>query len=114
MFCEIQLMLEKDHMLEIPAQQRMERQESLTKEHSQEYQAALRRAVTLAVPHAFSPSQYGTFDERENVDSEQSVGDCSTGSSAQGKSRESWDELIERLFERDESGHVLLRKPLNA
>lgn len=107
-------MQEKDHTLEIPARQRMERQESLTKEHSSEYQAALRRAVTLDVPHAFSPSQYGTFDEREDVDSQQSMLDCSTESSSKSKGRESWDELIEHLFERDDSGHMLLKKPLNA
>lgn len=105
-------MQEKDDALEIPVRQRMERRESLAKDHGDEYQSALRRAVTLAVPHAFSPSQYGTFDEREDEDSQQSLGDSSTGSSSQSKSRESWDELIERLFERDESGHMLLRKSL--
>lgn len=51
--------------MEIPAKQRMERQETLAREHTQEYKAALQRAVTLAVPHAYSPSQYGTFDEQE-------------------------------------------------
>ncbi|KAL2227070.1 UNVERIFIED_CONTAM: hypothetical protein Sindi_2065700 [Sesamum indicum] len=109
---KIQLMRERDHTLEIPAQQRMERQETLEKEHSKEYKAALRRAVSLAVPHAFSPSQYGTFDEKDDEDSQQSAGDCSTGSSAKSKSVESWDELIERLFERDESGNMVLEKPL--
>ncbi|XP_041999565.1 uncharacterized protein LOC121749019 [Salvia splendens] len=108
----LELLQEKDDALEIPARQRMERRESLAKDHGDEYRSALRRAVTLAVPHAFSPSQYGTFDEREDVDSQQSLGDSSTGSSSQSKSRESWDELIERLFERDESGHMLLRKSL--
>ncbi|KAL7107106.1 hypothetical protein ACP275_06G033300 [Erythranthe tilingii] len=69
----LELMREKDHTLEIPTKQRMERQKSLAKEHSDEYKAALRRAVTLSVPHAFSPSQYGTFDERnDNEDSQQS------------------------------------------
>ncbi|KAL8478003.1 hypothetical protein ACS0TY_030050 [Phlomoides rotata] len=102
-------MREKDHTLEIPAKQRMERQESLAKEHSVEYEAALRRAVSLDVPHAFTPSRYGTFDEE---DSQQSGGDCSTGSSARSKSVATWDELIERLFERDESGHMVLKKPL--
>ncbi|KAH6804563.1 alpha/beta-Hydrolases superfamily protein [Perilla frutescens var. frutescens] len=110
----LELMLEKDHTLAIPAQQRMERQESLTKDHSNEYQAALRRAVSLAVPHAFSPSQYGTFDERDDADSPHSIGDSSTGSSAKSKSQESWDELIERLFERDKAGHMVLKRPLNA
>lgn len=110
----LELMQEKDHTLEIPAQQRMERQESLTKDHSNEYQAALRRAVSLSVPHAFSPSQYGTFDERDDADSQHSTGDPSTGSSAKSKNQESWDELIERLFERDEAGHMVLRRPLDA
>ncbi|KAK4431480.1 hypothetical protein Salat_0910100 [Sesamum alatum] len=108
----LELMRERDHTLEIPAQQRMERQETLEKEHSKEYKAALRRAVSLAVPHAFSPSQYGTFDEKDDEDSQQSAGDCSTGSSVKSKSVESWDELIERLFERDESGNMVLKKPL--
>lgn len=106
-------MREKDHTLEIPAKQRMERQESLAKEHSEEYKAALRRAVTLAVPHAFTPSRYGTFvEDEEEEDSQHSAGDCSTGSSARSKSIESWDEVIERLFERDESGLMVLKKPL--
>lgn len=109
---KIQLMRERDHTLEIPAKQRMERQETLEKEHRKEYKAALRRAVSLAVPHAFSPSQYGTFDEKDNEDSQQSIGDCSTGSSANSRALESWDELIERLFERDESGNMVLKKPL--
>ncbi|KAL3653532.1 hypothetical protein CASFOL_003213 [Castilleja foliolosa] len=108
----LRLMQEKDHTLEIPAKQRMERQESLVKEHNEEYRAALRRAVTLAVPHAFSPSQYGTFDEKGDEDSQQSIGDCSTGSTAKSLSPESWDEVIERLFERDESGNMVLKKPL--
>ncbi|KAL0400738.1 UNVERIFIED_CONTAM: hypothetical protein Slati_4103700 [Sesamum latifolium] len=108
----LELMRERDHTLEIPAQQRMQRQETLEKEHSKEYKAALRRAVSLAVPHAFSPSHYGTFDEKDDEDSQQSAGDCSTGSSAKSKSVESWDELIERLFERDESGNMVLKKPL--
>ncbi|KAF2315601.1 hypothetical protein GH714_040115 [Hevea brasiliensis] len=61
----LDLMLEKDHIMEIPVKQRMERQETLAREHTEEYKAALQRAVILAVPHAYSPSQYGTFDEQE-------------------------------------------------
>ncbi|GER51013.1 alpha/beta-Hydrolases superfamily protein [Striga asiatica] len=103
-FEHIVLSCNKDDTLEIPAKQRMERQESLAKEHVEEYRAALRRAVTLAVPHAFSPSKYGTFDETDVEDSQHSGGDCSIGSSAHSRRRENWDEIIERLFERDESG----------
>lgn len=104
-------MLEQDPIMEIPAKQKMERQETLAREHSEEYKAALQRAVTLAVPHAFSPSRYGTFEEQEDKEhSNKSVGDSSSGSSKKSKPRESWDELIERIFEKDESGHMVLKK----
>ncbi|CAI9774129.1 unnamed protein product [Fraxinus pennsylvanica] len=107
----LELMLEKDHSMEIPPKQRMERQETLAREHGEEYNAALQRAVTLAVPHAFSPSQYGTF--AENEDPENATG-SSTGSSMKSKTRDNWDELIERLFDKDEFGHITLKKPLAA
>lgn len=96
--------------MEIPPKQRMEKQQTLEREHSEEYRAALRRAVTLAIPHAYSPSQYGTFDvgDRENAGWH---GDTLlTESSRKNRQRESWDELIERLFEKDESGHMVLKK----
>ncbi|KAG6753529.1 hypothetical protein POTOM_043599 [Populus tomentosa] len=105
------IMVEKDHIMEIPAEQRMERQETLAREHSEEYRAALQRAVTLSVPHAYSPSKYGTFDEvEEGEDSHRSSGESSFGSSKTSKIRENWDELIERLFDRDVSGHMALKK----
>ena len=107
-----QLMIEKDHSLDIPPRQKMEQQESIAREHSEEHKAALRRAVTLAVPHAFSPSQYGTFQDEEGRQSHSTGGDSSFGSSNRSKAKESWDELIERLFEKDDQGHMLLKKPL--
>lgn len=106
----LELMLEKDHTIEVPPQQKMERHETLAKEHSEEYQAALRRAVTLAVPHAYSPSEYGTFDEQEE-NSQRSLGNSSPGSSTKNNAQESWDELIERLFEKDKHGHMVLKEP---
>lgn len=109
----MQLMQEKDDALEIPAQQKMERQNTLVKEHKEEHKAALRRAVALAVPHAFPLSEYGTFgSEKDDDDSHHSMDDSSTGSSTKSRNRESWDELIERLFERDDSGRMVLKKPL--
>ncbi|KAF8369426.1 hypothetical protein HHK36_032561 [Tetracentron sinense] len=107
----LDLMLEKDRIMEIPVKQKMERWENLTKEHTEEYWEALQRAVTLAVPHAFSPSPYGTFKDQEeeenpNISSEE----ASPESSKKSRKRESWDELIERLFDKDDSGHMLLKK----
>lgn len=98
--------------MKIPETQRMERQQSLAKEHSEEYKAALRRAVTLEVPHAFSPSEYGTFDDKDDECSDTSVGDSSTGSSKKSRGKENWDEVIDRLFDKDDSGHIMLKKPL--
>ncbi|KAM2281698.1 hypothetical protein ACFX1S_042257 [Malus domestica] len=83
----LDLMLQKDHIMEIPSKQRMERQETLAKEHTEEYKAALQRAVTLAVPHAYSPSPYGTFDEKDEEDhSYGSSGESSFGSTKKSKS----------------------------
>ncbi|KAM7494481.1 hypothetical protein LguiB_029090 [Lonicera macranthoides] len=108
----LELMLEKDETTEIPVEQKMERQETLAREHSEEYRAALQRAVTLAVPHAYSPSPYGTFQEQdESEQSDKSNADSSLGSSKKSKTRESWNQAIERFFDKDESGHMLLKKP---
>lgn len=107
----LDLMLEKDHSMEIPAKQKMERQETLAREHSEEHKAALQRAVTLAVPDAYSPSPYGTFNDNNNEEEAAEHSDTSsTGSSKRSSKRETWDELIERLFDRDESGHMVLKK----
>ncbi|RZC69194.1 hypothetical protein C5167_032290 [Papaver somniferum] len=107
----LKLMSEKDKFMEIPAKQKMERQETLAREHTQEHKAALQRAITLAVSHAFAPSPYGTFDDDDGGSSSSArSGDKSSGSSKKNKPRESWDELIERLFEKDVSGRMQLKK----
>ncbi|KAK0596139.1 hypothetical protein LWI29_013158 [Acer saccharum] len=88
----LHLMHEKDHDMQIPEKQRMERQETLQREHTQEYKAALQRAVTLSVPHAFTPSQYGTFDEEEGDSSQGSSKESSVLSSKNDKKRENRDD----------------------
>ncbi|KVI07152.1 Lipase, class 3 [Cynara cardunculus var. scolymus] len=100
----LDLMLEKDPLMEIPTEQKMERQQSLAKEHGEEHAAALKRAVKLSVPHAFLPSQYGTFHDSEGAFY---VGESSTKHTP----GVTWDDLIESLFEKDESGHVVFKKP---
>lgn len=109
------LMLEKDQMMEIPAKQRMERQEITAREHSEEHKAALERAVELDVPHALAPYQYGTFDEEEEEG--QDEGSCRSmeasllGSSRRtGSEKESLDALTECLLDKDETGHINLKK----
>lgn len=102
----LDLMLEKDPIMEIPAKQKMERQQTLAKEHGEEYAAALQRAVKLAVPHASLPSPYyGTFQDSDGE--EVFSGESSRKHTPGG----SWDDLIESLFDKDASGHMLLKKP---
>lgn len=105
----LELMQEKDESLVVPPKQKMERQKTLVKEHREEHNAALRRAVSLAVPHAFQPSEYGTFGDGDGDGSNHAAGDSS---STKSQTKESWDDLIERLFERDDSGRMQLKKPL--
>ncbi|WVZ13861.1 hypothetical protein V8G54_011427 [Vigna mungo] len=102
----LDLMLEKVEPMEAPAKQKMERQETLTR-HNVEYKAALHRAKTLHVPHAYTPpSEYGTFDEDGDASSTRSQGESSNKSSVD----ESWDALIERHLDKDEHGHTVLKK----
>jgi hypothetical protein len=101
-------MLEKDQQMEIPAEQRMERHESLVRGHSEEYHAALQRAVALDIPQAYSPSSYGTFHE---TDAGEDTGKSSgQGSSLSKKRTESWNEFVGRLFDVDDSGHMVFKK----
>ncbi|XP_028790780.1 uncharacterized protein LOC114761049 [Neltuma alba] len=104
----LNLMQEKDQTMKIPTKQTMEREETLTR-HNDEYKAALQRAKTLDVPHADTlPSQYGTFGE-EGESSRESQAESSSCSTNKSK-LESWEELIERLFDKDEHGHIVLKK----
>lgn len=87
--------------LNIPVQQKMERQASLAKEHMEEHKAALQRAVALDVPQAYSPSAYGTFHDIEEGPDFGKPGESSLTISQ--KRRESWDELAGRIFFRQMS-----------
>ncbi|XP_019453603.1 PREDICTED: uncharacterized protein LOC109355111 [Lupinus angustifolius] len=102
-------LLEKDHTMEIPAKQTMVHLETLTR-HSEEHKAALQRAKTLDVPHAYTSSEYGTFDVEGEESSRRSQGESSFGSTNRGKAAESWDEIIELLFGKDEDGHIVMKK----
>ncbi|MED6182817.1 hypothetical protein PIB30_032263 [Stylosanthes scabra] len=113
----LDLIMEKDNdAMEIPEKQKMVRQETLTR-HKEEHKAALERAKTLDVPHFYTPSasEYGTFDDEEQEE-ESSRRRLKGGSSSFGSTpkksnaSESWDEVIEGLFDKDEHGHIVLKK----
>ena len=98
--------------MQIPPQQKMERQETLAREHSEEYKAALQRAVTLAVPHAYALAPYGTFDQTDDGEEEEESPGSSGGSSRRKK--ETWNELIERLYDKDDSRSAVLKKSVSS
>ncbi|XP_010450527.1 PREDICTED: uncharacterized protein LOC104732656 isoform X2 [Camelina sativa] len=74
-----------------PKEKRMERLNTLEKEHKD----ALERAVSLNIPHAVS-----TAEEEE---------ECSNGeASAESKTKKkNWDEVVEKLFHRSNSGEFV-------
>ncbi|XP_052194439.1 uncharacterized protein LOC127802586 isoform X2 [Diospyros lotus] len=104
----LDLMMEKERIMEIPPQQKMERQASLAREHSKEYKAALQKAIALDVPHAYSPSSYGTFQDIEEGDHSGRLHRESPLTSPKSR-KETWDELVDRLFDTDESGRMVLK-----
>lgn len=101
----LDLMLEKEKTMEVPSDQRMERNETLQREHVEEHKAALRRALTLSVPDARSQSTYGTFSDDHPERSE-----SFPPASARARQRMSWNDLIERVFDKDEDGQIVLRR----
>ncbi|KAH1240940.1 hypothetical protein GmHk_07G018670 [Glycine max] len=106
----LDLMRDKDEQhMEIPEEQKMERHESIAREHSEEYHAALKRAVALDIPQAYSPSLYGTFNQ---IDVGEDSGRSSVlGSSLSHKKRaQNWNEFVGRLFDVDDSGHMVFKK----
>lgn len=107
----LELMREEDDVMEIPPKQKMERQLTITREHNQEYKAALYRAASLSVPDSYS-SEYGTFDDHEDETehSDGSFQERSAGGSSTRNKKETWDELVARLFDKDESGHLIPKK----
>ena len=101
-------MLEEEETMAVPSEQRMERNETLQREHVEEHKAALRRAVTLSVPDARVPLPYGTFDDddaRRRRQPERSESFPPAGA----RQRMSWNDLIERVFDKDEDGQIVLR-----
>ncbi|CAN1237017.1 hypothetical protein LINGRAPRIM_LOCUS1804 [Linum grandiflorum] len=103
----LDIMLANDRMMEIPVEQRMERKESLAREQTQQYEAALQRAVALDIPIA-SSSPYGTFADTEE-------GETSGGSSSgpATKMRDRLDSFVDRFFDVDETGHMVFKNSVS-
>ena len=99
-----------------PAQQKMERKQTLEKEHLD----ALERAVSLHVPHAVSPAEEATAEvslessEETSKAPERSQDEAASRSDSKSSGRTNWQELVEKLFTRNESGNLVLKKDISA
>ncbi|KAG6549400.1 hypothetical protein Mapa_009119 [Marchantia paleacea] len=109
----------KESLTKVPATQKMEREQSIAQGHKDQYKAALERAVTLKVPHAFSPSEdtieEGETDENaivvdENGNSVPPKAEENPVDSGAAKKTTNWNVLVDRLFHSSKSGRFT-RKP---
>lgn len=79
-----------------PKEKRMERLNTLEKEHKD----ALERAVSLNIPHAVSAAE-----------EEQGEEECNNAGTSEPKSKKkNWDEVVEKLFHRSNSGEFVLNE----
>ncbi|GLJ39461.1 hypothetical protein SUGI_0806170 [Cryptomeria japonica] len=110
----LDLMKEKEQPMEVPSRQKMERKESMVKEHKEEHKNALERAATLQIPHAFSSSDDREIKRKDEIVLDEEENLASAGEPASNEHiatrKTNWDELIDRLFEKDTSGRAVLKK----
>ncbi|KAL0549213.1 hypothetical protein IC582_013694 [Cucumis melo] len=88
-----------------PTVQKFERKRTLDKEHKD----ALDRAVSLNVPHAVSVDDEASREDDETQEPPTENEEFSTKTKPVS-GRTNWDEVVEKLFHRNESGGLLLRK----
>lgn len=90
-----------------PTVQRIVRKHTLDKEHKD----ALERAVSLNVPHAVnSMEEEASRQEDETQEPPPSKSGDSSTKTKPASARTSWDEVVEKLFHRNKTGDLLLRK----
>lgn len=95
-----------------PRVQKLDRKQTLEKEHKD----ALERAVSLNIPHA--EQECSGKSEEGGSSRDKSVETCEDDTKHssdkdkpfQKNAKTNWDEVVGKLFERDESGKLLLRK----
>jgi hypothetical protein len=102
----VQLMKENENATTPPPQQKMERLHSLKEEHKN----ALERAKTLEVPHAIDISEEENHEGPCPAPSSDANSD--TTSEAKSAGRTSWDELVDKLFTRDEDGKLIVNRDM--
>ncbi|XP_020089785.1 uncharacterized protein LOC109711247 [Ananas comosus] len=89
-----------------PPYQKMERKESLEQEH----RSALERADTLNIPHVVPPSQESLDAAGTSSGTAAAESQTETTPTSKSSGRTNWDELVEKLFIRSDSGRSLVLK----
>ncbi|KAF8723665.1 hypothetical protein HU200_021625 [Digitaria exilis] len=102
----LELMKESENAMAPPPQQKMERLQSFEEEHK----SALQRAKTLDVPHASDLSEEEIQVDGSTTPPSDTHSETTTEPKSAG--RTSWDELMEKLFTRDEDGKLVVKKDM--
>ncbi|XP_010266596.1 PREDICTED: uncharacterized protein LOC104604039 [Nelumbo nucifera] len=89
-----------------PQTQKIQRLQTLEKEHKD----ALERAVSLNVPHAVKPEEPSASGEPDGLASHNQAEEVSNATSKSSQGRTNWNEVVEKLFNRTESGELHLKK----
>lgn len=109
--------LNKETVTTPPKVQKFNRKLTLEKEHKD----ALERAVSLNIPHAEasyeeSPGKpdEGTSEDRNSETGKDNAEVSSEKKRPSGKNaRTNWDETVEKLFKKNESGKMLLKRDVS-
>ncbi|KAJ0987231.1 hypothetical protein J5N97_005587 [Dioscorea zingiberensis] len=101
----LDVMRENAKMTSPPPSQRMERKQTLEKEHRD----ALERIVSLNVPNATPPTDDSRQDTSDATPHEIEIVESSS-SNSKSCEKTNWDELVEKLFDRNESGDLVLKR----
>lgn len=88
-----------------PKVQKFERLKTIEKEHKD----ALDRAVSLNIPHAVATSEDESHEDEPEPSHAKREDASETKQKSSGKSA-NWDQLVEKLFKKSESGDLTLNK----
>lgn len=103
----VQLMKESSPgtIITAPKVQKFERLKTIEKEHKD----ALDRAVSLNIPHAVATSEDESHEDEREPSHAKREDASETKQKSSGKSA-NWDQLVEKLFKKSESGDLTLNK----
>lgn len=97
-----------------PKVQKLERLQTIEKEHKD----ALERAVSLNIPHAVTtPEEQASPEEQPSKDKEAELPQVESEHALKTVSKSSgtnWDEIVKKLFNKSESGELVLNTEANA